>query len=218
MLRDVLLGDGVALTPAGIRFANPRTVKEMKDVMLKPSESSEVVYEVFRDVLPTHSNALRVDLTVLRPGLLPDGEYARTHGHKHPEGPWGRPWPELYCVLSGNGTFLLHDDERAYLVEVKEGDVVGVPGEMVHILVNTGDKEMITCNYVSKLFKSDYEYLKKRGGPAIFITKEGIVYNKNYNVKEVRTCSPLPLSVDELVLSYSFKPPEEEWLVCEPYI
>ena len=217
MLGDVLVGRGVAFTPAGVRFASPRLVKDMKDVMLEPSDSPEVVYEVYRDVLPTHSYALRVDLTVLKSGLLPDGEYPRTHGHKHPPGPWGRPWPELYCVLKGRGTFLLHDEERVYLVEVREGDVLHVPGEMVHILVNTGDEDMITCNYVSKLFSSDYEYLRAKRGPAAFLTKDGLVLNKNYNIKEVKACRPVPVDLDELALSYSFKPNLEEWLWCKPY-
>lgn len=217
LLKDVVVAHGVAITPIGIRQALARKVKDMKDVMMKPSDSEEVVYEVYRDVMPTNSYDIRVDLTMLRSEPLPDGELPRTHGHRHPVGPWGKPWPEIYCVLKGKGTFLLHDDVRAYLVEVKEGDLVHVPGNMVHVLINVGEEELVTCNYVSKSFTPDYNYLKERRGPALFLTKDGVVFNKNYDLKEVKVCKPFPLELDELVVSHAVKPPLGEWLWCQPY-
>jgi len=55
------------------------------------------------------------------------------------------------------------------------------------------------------------------GGPAAFLTKDGIVLNRNYDVKEIKVCKPLPLNLDSLVATHAVKPSVEEWLTCFPY-
>jgi len=212
-----VLADDFMITQLGMRKAQVRRVKDLNGVTLSPVEGEEVVYKVFRDVEPVHQYDLRADVTVLYPGALPDGEFYRTHGHFHPEGPWGKPWPEVYCVLRGRGKFLLHDLERVYVVELKEGDVVKVPEGMAHVLVNDSDEPLLTCNYVSKSVTPDYGRVKALGGPAAFLTKDGIVLNRNYDVKEIKVCKPLPLNLDSLVATHAVKPSVEEWLTCFPY-
>ena len=191
--------------------------KDLKGVTLGEARGEKVIYEVYRDVEPVQHYDLRADVTVLRPCLLSGGEFCRTHGHVHPEGPWEAPWPEVYVVLKGSGKFLLHDEKRAYLVEVKEGDVVRVPEGMAHVLINDSDEALVTLNFVSKSVKPDYEWVRERGGPALFLTPEGPVKNEAYELEEVKLCRPLSVTLDSLVIAHSVKPSLEEWLVCFPY-
>ncbi len=216
----VIVTEYLAIGSNGLRFASVKRLEDLKDVLLKPVRSKEELYYVFRDLGPTTSYDLRFDVTVLKSCVLPDGELCRTHGHYHPEGPWGEPWPEVYGVLKGKALFVLHDKrgEDVYLVEVREGEIVHLPGRYGHTMFNVGESELITFNFVSKSFKSDYDTMKAKRGPAVYVMANGdIIKNNNYDTKRVWRCRPMPLSLDELVLTYAEKPSVEDWFTCEPF-
>ncbi len=218
MIKNVIIAKDIAFTRKGIRVAEKRTLGDLKYVLLKePTKPEEVAYLVFRDVDVIPLFDLRIDVTKLRAEPYNSGELPRTHGHYHPEGPFGI-WPEIYSVVKGHALFILQDitGRHVKLVEVKEGEILLIPPGYGHIMVNVGNEELITFNVVSKSFKPSYEEYRAKRGPAVFI-KEGldIVRNPNYDVVEIKWCMPIPLPSITKVLHYAYKPPYEEWLICE---
>ncbi|UXD21285.1 glucose-6-phosphate isomerase [Ignicoccus pacificus DSM 13166] len=217
---EFILDEGIAITPKGVIEGTPRTFGELGDVMVKKGEEGKVAYWMFRDVLPVPVGGLRGDVTLVLPGRLPSGEFIKTHGHYHPEGPWGR-WPELYGVVKGEVLFILQDlkGRRVMLVPVREGELIMVPPGYGHVMVNHKDEAAITFNYVSRLFSSVYGPYKEKKGASVYVypSEEGfrVVRNPNYEVEEVLWCKPLPLYIKEPILHLAFKPHEEEWFKCE---
>ena len=217
---EYYLDEGIAITPVGIREGVPRTFEELSDVSPKPFEEEGVAYWMYRDTLPTQVGGLRGDVTLILGGLLPSGELVKTHGHYHPEGPWG-VWPELYGVVKGVSVFILQDlkAEKVKLVLVREGEAVMIPPGYGHVTVNPTSEPLVTYNYVSRLFSSVYSPYKERRGAAVYLYPhpEGVkvVKNPKYEVKEIEFCKPLPLYLKEPVMHSALKPHLEEWLKCE---
>ena len=109
--------------------------------------------------------------------------------------------------------------ERVRLVEVREGEAIMVPPGYGHVMVNLGDEELITFNYVSELFKSEYGPYKEKRGAAVYVVRKGeeieVVPNPRYELREVLLCKPIEVHVKEPVVSHSLRPHLTEWLRCE---
>jgi len=216
---EIILSDGIAITPRGVVRGVPRRFSELEDVSERPLGKEGIAYWMFRDVLPSHVGGLRGDVTLVYPGILPTGELIKTHGHYHPEGPWGT-WPELYGVVKGHALFILQDmeGEKVRLVRVKEGEMIMIPPGYGHVMVNIGASELVTFNYVSRLFNSLYNHYKMKRGASVYAYLNGdevkLVQNNNYKIKEVKLCRPLELDLKEPVLHLAFKPHQEEWFYC----
>ncbi len=218
MIEKIMIAEDFAFGKKGLRIAEKKTLGNLKDVLLKePKEPEEVAYLVYRDVDSLPLFDLRVDVTRLREQPYDDGELPRTHGHYHPEGPFGT-WPELYGVIKGRALFILQDEtgRKVKLVELREGETLLIPPGYGHVMVNIGEGELMTYNVVSSSFKPLYDKYKAKRGPAVFI-KEGleIVKNPNYQVEEVKWCRPISHPTVTKALYHAYKPPLEEWLLCE---
>ena len=216
-MKNLIIAGKYAFGPLGVKEAEEKRVKDLKDVLMRPLESNEVLYRVYRGVSFEPHYDLRVDVTRLKSKVLEDGELARTHGHYHPEGPFGS-WPEIYGVIKGRAVFILQDLEGkdVRLVEVREGETIVIPPGYGHVMVNVSDNELLTFNVVSSSFKPSYKEYKERRGPAVYLL-EGleVKYNPNYEVRSVKWCRPLRVPEVERFSYHAYKPSLEEWLLCE---
>ncbi|MFH0913283.1 MAG: glucose-6-phosphate isomerase family protein [Candidatus Omnitrophota bacterium] len=158
-----------------------RTLQEMQEVLLgkgigQPGE----LYYMYRDVHLIKDadllkkNNLRYDVTVIRPERL-SKELMKTAGHYHP-GNFG----ELYEVLQGEAFCLLQEpDPQDYrilkdviLVRARRGQKIVIPPGYGHILVNPGPGCLVTSNWVSSAFSSEYQLYKEAGGAAYFLVSK----------------------------------------------
>lgn len=184
-----------------------RTIEEMKEVLLdktiiQPKELYFMYRDVFipEDVPEMKKNNLRYDITVIRPGLL-GKEYMKTAGHYHPG-----LFPELYEVLNGRAWCLLQKYDLkdfqiitdVILVKAEAGEkIVCLPG-YGHILINPDEKDaLVTANWVSSRFSSDYSLYKKAGGAAYFFENENgkasISKNKFFkSIAPIKNCLSNP--------------------------
>lgn len=184
-----------------------RTIQEMKEVLLDKDVSfPKELYFMYRgmsflkDQPRIEKNNLRYDVTLIRPALL-GKEYMKTAGHYHPG-----LFPELYEVLNGEAWCLLQkydsqDCQRisdVILVAAKRGEkIVCLPG-YGHILINPNpDEVLVTANWVSSRFNSDYSLYQKAGGACYFFEKinNQTKISKNKFFKEIpamRNCLPAP--------------------------
>ncbi|MDP2939217.1 MAG: glucose-6-phosphate isomerase family protein [Candidatus Omnitrophota bacterium] len=184
-----------------------RTIQEMKEVLLDKSVATpKELYFMYRGVSllkdspKIEKNNLRYDITVIRGGLL-GKEFMKTAGHYHPG-----LFPELYEVLHGEAWCLLQKSSPedfqiitdTILVKAKLGEkIVCLPG-YGHILINPSlSKALVTANWVSNQFSSDYSLYQKAGGAAYFFEKVNaeIKISKNNffkQISEIRNVIPNP--------------------------
>ncbi len=163
----------------GINFSKPgvRTLEQMREVLMNKDISlPQELYYMYRDVYALEDkplldkNALRFDVTMIKSDML-GKELMKTAGHYHP-GDFG----ELYEVVNGRCYCMLQrhkkDDyrqvEEAIVVEAETGDKIVIPPGFGHILINPGPQHLVTSNWVSSRFASEYDLYKKAGGAAYF--------------------------------------------------
>ncbi len=169
-----------------------RTLSDMKAVLLDPNahSSREEMYYMYRDIhLPQdekvlRENNLRYDLTILPPGMIGE-EFNKTVGHYHPKNSAGVEFPELYEVLQGEALFLLQNAKEAVAIKASAGQKIAYPPGYAHIIVNIGKEALVTANWVSDKFESEYEPIKQKQGMAHYVIADKqngfkLVSNKNY--------------------------------------
>lgn len=173
-----------------------RSLQQMKEVLLDPDiRTPEELYYMYRDVHMVEdaellkTNKLRYDVTVIKPDSL-GRELMKTAGHYH-EGIFG----ELYEVLFGEAFCLLQKpDPRDYrvildviLVEAQAGQKIVIPPGYGHILVNPGPGCLVTSNWVSSAFTSQYELYKVGKGAAYYLVnaKGKLEFAKNPFFKQL---------------------------------
>lgn len=154
-----------------------RTIEQMKEVLADSSVSDpKELYFMYRDVFRLKDEniirkyKLRYDITVIKPGML-GNEYMKTAGHYHP-----KSYPELYEVVYGEAICLQQrpdaDDFRkikeVIVVKAKQGQKIICLPYFGHILINSGDKPLITANWVSSEFSSEYQLYKDARGAAYY--------------------------------------------------
>jgi glucose-6-phosphate isomerase, archaeal len=173
-----------------------RSLEQMKEVLLDPDiRVPEELYYMYRDVHLAKdaqllkTNKLRYDVTVIKPDCL-GRELMKTAGHYH-EGSFG----ELYEVLEGKAFCLLQKpDPRDYrliedviLVESVAGQKIVIPPGYGHILVNPGPGCLVTSNWVSSAFSSQYELYKVARGAAYYLVNSNgkVEFTKNAFYKQL---------------------------------
>ena len=188
------LSFGAELTaPEGVA----RTIEEMREVLMDPSvDSPHGLYFMYRDVHLLKDSGLlkqynlRYDVTVIKPDLL-GRELMKTAGHYHP-GSFG----ELYEVVSGRAFCMLQKHaaqdykiiEDVIFVEAAVGQKIVIPSGYGHILINPGPGALVTSNWVSSRFASEYDLYKKAKGAAYYLTlgsNKKIEFSQNSSFKEL---------------------------------
>ena len=175
-----------------------RSVSELSEVLLDPKKSGPdgIVYYMYRDVY-THEN-LRYDVTVVPPRMFGE-EFVKTYGHYHPEAREGLSYPEIYQILNGEAVFIMQKPRRddsldCIITRCKKGDVVFVPPNYGHVMVNpAANSTLASANIVSSSFSSLYEEYRENHGAAYYYTKEGLVQNLNCIIRETEEISPTEL-------------------------
>lgn len=174
-----------------------RTISQMQKVLLEPNiQEPQELYYMYRDVHMAKDagllkeNNLRYDVTVIRPNRL-GRELMKTAGHYHPGS-----FPELYEVVEGRAFCMLQKAspkdctiiEDVIVVQAISGQKIVIPPGYGHILINPGPGCLVTSNWVSSLFASEYGLYKKAGGAAYFlaVTDKGkLEFIKNKFFKEI---------------------------------
>lgn len=195
----LVLGAGLTKVTPAVRY-----LKEMKEVLAsKDISSPSELYYMYRglrkikDEAAIRGNKLRYDVTIIRHQRL-GLEFMKTAGHYHP-GYFG----ELYEVLSGEGWCLLQKKdsknfriiEDVILVKARAGDKIVIPPYYGHILINIGKECLVTSNWVSAEFSSEYELYKKSGGAAYFVFEDNLgerfeVNSYYQKVPKIRVAKP----------------------------
>lgn len=173
-----------------------RTIEQMKEVLADQSISSpKELYYMYRDVYceknngTIQENKMRFDVTVIKPGML-GKEFMKTAGHYHPGN-----YPELYEVVYGEALCLQQRADKkdpkkikeVIVVKAKQGQKIICLPNFGHILINISDKALITSNWVSSEFSSEYELYKVAQGAAYYALadKGGIAWQENNYYTEV---------------------------------
>lgn len=124
------------------------------------------VYEV-EVVEPEEQNPhlLAYGVTRVYPGQVGD-EYYMTKGHFHVE----RSCAEVYLALEGQGGLLQMTREgKSHFKQMRPGDVVYVPGDAAHRLVNTGSRTFVTWAVYPIVAGHDYAFIEERGFSSLVI-------------------------------------------------
>jgi glucose-6-phosphate isomerase len=173
-----------------------RTIEQMQEVLADPSVSSpKELYYMYRDVYCTkdhntiQEHKMRFDVTVIKPGML-GKEFMKTAGHYHPGS-----YPELYEVVYGEALCLQQKADKnnpkvikeVIVVKAKQGQKIICLPNFGHILINISQKPLITSNWVSAEFSSEYDLYKKAQGAAYYALsdKGNISWQKNKFYTEV---------------------------------
>lgn len=154
-----------------------RTIEQMREVLIDSRVSSpKELYFMYRDVYSLkdvdiiRKYKLRFDITVIKPDKL-GKEFMKTQGHYHPKN-----YPELYEVVYGEALCLQQRSDENDFTKIKEVIVVRAKqGQKIiclphfgHILINPTDEPLITSNWVSSEFNSEYELYEKAKGAAYY--------------------------------------------------
>lgn len=169
---NLIFGEGLNFSHLAVR-----TLDEMQEVLLdKTIKTPKELYYMYRDVYISDKsllerNKLRYDVTLIKPDCL-GKELMKTQGHYHPDN-----FGELYEVLYGRCFCLLQRPnlkdhqiiKEVILVKAKAGEKILIPPGFGHILINPGPDYLVTSNWVSSNFTSEYDLYKKAQGAAYFV-------------------------------------------------
>lgn len=172
---QLIFGEGLNFSKTTVR-----TLMQMREVLLDKGIRRPLdLYYMYRDVyrladktlLEKHN--LRYDVTVIKPDSL-GRELMKTAGHYHPSS-----FGELYEVIFGRCLCLLQRPnqkelktiEEVILVEARAAQKIVIPPYFGHILINPGPDYLVTSNWVSSVFTSEYDLYKKAQGAAYFVIK-----------------------------------------------
>jgi glucose-6-phosphate isomerase len=182
-----------------------RDIRQMQEVLLDHALGEpEELYYMYRDVHLVEDepllekNNLRYDVTCISFKRL-GRELMKTAGHYHP-GSFG----ELYEVVLGEALCMLQKPnpqdytiiEDVIIAEAHAGQKIVIPPGYGHILVNPGPGCLVTSNWVSSCFASEYNLYKEAKGAAYFLTIDAtgrVEYLKNAffkNLAPIRFAEP----------------------------
>ena len=174
-----------------------RTVTQLTEVLMDPKKAGpdSIAYYMFRDVYV--DGPLRYDVTVVPPRMFGE-EYVKTYGHYHTEAKEGLTYPELYQILNGEAIFIMqtpHNDGSmdCIITKSKKGDIVFVPPNYGHVMINSGSSTLVSANVVSNSFASDYSEYKANHGAAYYFTKDGLVQNLHCIIRKTENLPPKEL-------------------------
>lgn len=183
-----------------------RTINQMRPVLLnRMIKKPRRLYYMYRGISLLKDkdiiakNNLRFDITVIRPGKLGD-EFIKTFGHYHTG-----VYPEVYEILSGQALCLLqkvstHDEQvllDVILVKAKRGDKIVILPGYGHSLINPSlNRCLVTANWISTKFNSQYDAYRKAGGASYFFyankkLKKNSYFKKAPKLKIVRPAASI---------------------------
>jgi len=189
---SLIFGDEVKKVKPAIR-----TIDQMRDVLVDPSLTEpKELYFMYRDVYrlgdeeKIRKHQLRFDITVIKPDKL-GKELMKTAGHYHQGS-----FPELYEVVYGRAICLLQrlddkDDKKindVFAVHAKQGQKIFCLPNYGHILINPGPLPLITSNWVSAQFQSQYEKYQQAKGACYYVFENNgnLRWEKNSFFTQVR--------------------------------
>ncbi|MFQ6131906.1 MAG: glucose-6-phosphate isomerase family protein, partial [Armatimonadota bacterium] len=175
-----------------------RSLHAIRQVTKDPNaDGPAILYRMYRNMGRSDPDSrklarvrgLRYDISVFDHGTLGD-EWFKTSGHYHPPLPGVEDisYPEVYEVMYGTAMFLLQkvDDPRAVmepgaippvtdviLIVVREGERAVMPPNYGHVMINATDDVVVTSNWVSSLFNSQYGPYAAARGAAYYVLKDG---------------------------------------------
>ena len=166
-----------------------RYLKDMKNVVcdkewLKKAPRDLEMYYIYRGV--REKGGLRYDITII-PSKVLGKEFVKTKGHQHSA-------HEIYNILKGKAIFLIQNCQKKiikdiYAIKAKQGDVITIPPNFGHIVINPSNQELQLGNWISENCKNDYRQIEKMKGAGYFYTKgpaKGEVnWIKNTNYKKI---------------------------------
>lgn len=166
---------------------NIRKISDLKPVLLDTIDSDSPAYFMYRNIYlekdkeKFEKNRIRFDITLLLPIML-GREYNKTFGHYHPKIN-NFSYPEIYEVINGKAKFILQSDnfDKVFIINAKKGDHIFIFPNFGHVTVNIGEEPLVLSNLVYSDFESDYSIFREKRGAMIYITKDGIIKNENYN-------------------------------------
>jgi len=182
-----------------------RYLAEMTEVVFDKQWSKDApdlkLYYMYRDIVMNEKEHevikkadLRYDITIMSPVML-GREFNKTAGHDHPiVSDTNMTYPEIYQVLSGQAIFLIQDSQGnqikdVYAVEAKKDDMVVVPPNYEHIIINATNKELKTANWICRDFGSNvYKPFRQKQGFSYFALqspKGQIEWHKNPNYQSI---------------------------------
>ena len=215
------LGDGVKS-----EMPRSRPIDEMKPVLRNPAvDTPHVLYWMFRDVRHVDDEAtlqakvplLRYDVSVYNGGVMSVGgqpvdgdEFVKSFGHYHPYLRGKHvSFPEVYEVVWGKMLFVLQEPEdvfnpssgvrRVQIVEIdatQERVLVVTPPNFGHVVILIDDGPVVTCNWIARVFDSQYAPFRILRGGAYYIVKRGDdwTYEPNPNYGQLPLPEVLPAS------------------------
>ena len=174
-----------------------REVSKLSEVLMDPKKAvpNGIAYYMFRGVYA--HDPLVYDITVI-PSRMFGEEYVKTYGHHHTEAKEGLTYPEVYQILHGEAVFVMQTSNRdgsmnCILTKCKTGDIVFIPPNYGHVMINPGSSTLVSANIVSTSFVSDYSEYKENHGAAYYYTTDGFVQNLNCIVRKTQHLSPKEL-------------------------
>ena len=174
-----------------------RSVTQLTEVLMDPKKAGpdSIAYYMFRDVYG--HNTLRYDVTVVPPRMFGE-EYVKTYGHYHTEAKEGLTYPEVYQILNGEAVFIMQTPHKdgsmdCIITKCKKGDIVFVPPNYGHVMINPSSSTLVSANIVSNSFASDYAEYKENHGAAYYFTKDGLVQNLHCIIRKTENLSPQEL-------------------------
>lgn len=174
----LVFGKGINFSSVGIR-----TLAQMQEVILdKGIQEPKELYYMYRDVYGISHKPLldkyklRYDLTLIKPDCL-GRELMKTAGHYHP-GIFGELYEVVYgrcfCLLQRPNTADHRTIEEVIVCKAGAGQKIVIPPGFGHILINPGPDYLVTSNWVSSNFSSEYELYKQAKGAAYLVLKSSI--------------------------------------------
>lgn len=181
-----------------------RKMQEIAELFVKVEDYSpdDIAYYLYtyaeeqRDHELFRRHCLRYDITRLPARRIGD-EFIKTAGHFHPRmDVHDESYPEVYQILSGEAVFLLQRNtpqgnaREIIAVDAGVGDIVYIPPEYGHVMINPGDDELINANIVSDDFQSVYGPVRHKKGLALYCTRQddtGYTFIENPNYTDTPT-------------------------------
>lgn len=116
-----------------------RKYKDMADCYKSEIAGNPLLYTVYiKDF-----GDFEAGLTAIEPGTI-NKEFFMTKGHRHK-----KKRDELYILIKGEGKLLIQD-KTPKIINLKESEMVIIPGKSGHRLINTGNKKLEVLTVYTK--------------------------------------------------------------------
>ena len=138
-------------------------------VGLLKNDAGKTAYRVFSTSDEAQTGELIVGTSVVQPGKVAN-EFNMTRGHIHRI----QERAEMYYCLAGHGVMLLESlDGEVEAIEMRETQMVYVPGGWIHRSVNVGQETLITLFCYPSDAGQDYSIIERSFGMSKLVVDDG---------------------------------------------